>query len=94
MKYVLLLRRVDLPNPIAETFADEGEARERWRETALAAIVGTPVNGHLITSARLYVGSSIGSKHDAHRLACAGHLRLLESSHPMTSPAQRERVTA
>jgi hypothetical protein len=94
-RFVVMLRRVDLPRPIVKLFEQEEPAREYWRTAAIAAVVGGPVDGHLVTAAHLFCAPALGSKLDAGPMATGGHLRLLETSSPMmTEPAATERVDA
>src|SRR5712671_4366005 len=46
-RFVVMLRRVDLLRPIVKLFEQEGAARGYWRTAAIAAAVGTPIDGHL-----------------------------------------------
>jgi hypothetical protein len=76
-------------------FDDEEPARECWRSAAIAAVVGLPVDGHLISACHLFSAPALASKLHAGRMADDGILRLLETSSPMTAPAkERERVDA
>jgi hypothetical protein len=92
-RFVVMLRRVDLPRPIVKLFEEEEPAREYWRTAAIAAAVGTPIDGHLITAAHLFSAPALGSKLDAGQMATGGHLRLLETSSPMTSTPAAKRVS-
>jgi hypothetical protein len=92
-RFVVRVRRVDLPRPIVKIFDEKENAREYWRTTALTSIVGAPVDNHLIVSSRLYLAGAVGSRLDAAMLASAGHLKLLETSHPLSAPA-KEHVSA
>jgi len=84
-RFVVMLRRVDLLRPIVKLFEQEEAARGYWRTAAIAAAIGTPIDGHLVTAAHLFTAPALGSKLDAGRMASGGHLRLLETSSPMTS---------
>src|SRR5258706_11317457 len=48
-RFILLIQHVHLPAAKTEIFDHEETARERWRECAIAAITGNPVDGHLLT---------------------------------------------
>lgn len=92
-RFIVLVLQVHMSYPKTEIFDQEEPARERWREAADAAVAGAPINDHLVTWARLYIGPAVGSKRDALRLASAGHLKLLETSHPPTALARSKKPT-
>ena len=91
----LLTQRPRIGRGVLTMFQDEQLARSAWRGAAIAAVTGTAFDGNVITSARLFSGPVLG-RYDAHKLARAGHLRLLESSHPLTqeAPGTGERASA
>jgi hypothetical protein len=43
----------------------------------IVAVTGTPFGQHAVTSARLFSGPPVGSKHEARKLAAGGHLKEL-----------------
>jgi hypothetical protein len=92
-RFIVLVLQVHMSYPKTEIFDREEPARERWREAADAVVTGAPINDHLVTWARLYIGPAVGSKRDALRLASAGHLKLLETSHPADAPGRSKKRT-
>jgi hypothetical protein len=41
----------------------------------ITAVTGTPFGGQAVTSARLFSGPPVGSKHEARKLVASGHLK-------------------
>jgi hypothetical protein len=86
-RFFLLIKLARSWNAHVEVFDSEDAARERWRAAAIAAVTGMSFGGHAVTSAQLFSGPPVGSKHEARKLAAGGHFRELESSHSATTPA-------
>jgi hypothetical protein len=91
LRYVLLVKYAGRSVATTTIHDTEGPAREAWRTAAVCAAAHLPFGGRTVEWARLYSGRATGSRHDAHRLAAGGHLRMLETSHPLTAPAEQER---
>lgn len=79
-RFVLLIKFARATTTTVEIFDSEGDARERWRAAAIAAVTGMQFGWHAVSWARLFSGPPVGNKHDTRRLAAGGHFKMLENS--------------
>src|ERR1700719_3878738 len=68
MRFILLIKLARATAAKVEIFDAEDAARERWRAAAIAAVTGMPFYGRAVTSAQLFSGPPVGSKHEARKL--------------------------